>query len=511
VTEKPSSGTCGIPLFAICSVLLGAGLLVYSQTLAFAWDEGFHLLAARLVSMGRRPYLDFVHAQAPLNAYWNALLLKIFGGTWRAIHAVDALLATTAVCLAAAFVRSRFTRVQIGLRNEVVDVSDVRVRGWGTACVLTVFVLTGLNIDYVVFGPIAQAYPFALLMIVSGFFLTVLSVEQDRALFAFLAGLVAGAGAESTLLVAPVVPVLLIWIAIYSSAEKRLARAAAFLAGVVGAFSLLLTLFVQSPRQVLFGVLQYHMFYRRSDWEGATQHDLELLTSWIRSPQTILLATLALAGVWFIAKKSGWEKARRAEFCLAGWIGLVLTLYLCMPHPTFVQYFLLPVPFFAILGAVGLFGIAHQFANGEGELRRVPTWPATAVAILMCLSLAREIYQDRDDYSWPRMEKVAQKVNEVTKPGAPAYLDEATYFLSGRTPPRGNEYLSSHKLNLPSEFAEFVHLVPQADYDRRIAAKEFETIETCEEEDWYQERGLESLYRRKAEVGDCTVFWDPRK
>ena len=48
---------------------LAAGLMVYSQTVAFTWDEGFHLLAAQLIRAGERPYLDFCFPQTPFNAY----------------------------------------------------------------------------------------------------------------------------------------------------------------------------------------------------------------------------------------------------------------------------------------------------------------------------------------------------------------------------------------------------------------------------------------------------------
>jgi hypothetical protein len=61
----------GIALGAVLA-LISAGLIVNSQTIAFAWDEGFHLLAAQLIAHGRRPYLDFCFAQSPLNAFWNA-------------------------------------------------------------------------------------------------------------------------------------------------------------------------------------------------------------------------------------------------------------------------------------------------------------------------------------------------------------------------------------------------------------------------------------------------------
>jgi hypothetical protein len=508
VSEKASAERCSLGLFLFCSTLLGAGLLIYSQTGAFAWDEGFHLLAAKLVKIGRRPYLDFVHAQAPLNAYWNAMLMRVFGESWRPIHAVDALLATGAVTMAAAFVRSRFPSAGVGRNGEAVMLQDPRLQGWGAAVVVAVFVLAGLNVDFITFGPIAQAYPFAVFLIVAAFFLTVRSVAEESAWLGALAGLLSGLAAESTLLTAIVAPVLLLWIALYTARERRTLHAAAFVGGAVVAFVPLLLLFVQSPRRVVFGVLQYHMFYRRSEWPGATQHDLELLTSWINSPQALILAALALAGVWFVAKKSGWDRARRGEFYLAGWIALALCLYLSTPHPTFVQYFMLPVPFLAILASLGLFGIAQQWSAGWPVCRRIPLWPVAVVGTILALGLARDLYDNRDDFSWPKMEQVAQKVNEVTAPGAPVYLDEMTYFLTGRIPPAGNEYESSHKLTLAPEFAQYVHIIPQAEFDRRIAGGEFATIESCDEADWYQDRMLEQLYRQKAEINDCYVFWD---
>ena len=57
----------------LCGFVAGlfAILLVYSQTAAFAWDEGYHVLAAQLIARGKRPYLDFFFPQAPLNAYWS--------------------------------------------------------------------------------------------------------------------------------------------------------------------------------------------------------------------------------------------------------------------------------------------------------------------------------------------------------------------------------------------------------------------------------------------------------
>src|SRR6478736_2786304 len=74
-------------------------MLWYSQTRAFSWDESYHLLAAQLIAHGKRPYLDFCFPQPPLNAYWNALWMKVAGESWRVIHAVAALMVCGAVWL----------------------------------------------------------------------------------------------------------------------------------------------------------------------------------------------------------------------------------------------------------------------------------------------------------------------------------------------------------------------------------------------------------------------------
>ena len=52
-------------------------LLVYSQTLSLTWDEGFHVLAAWLINAGKKPYVDFLFAQTPLNAYWSAFWMRM--------------------------------------------------------------------------------------------------------------------------------------------------------------------------------------------------------------------------------------------------------------------------------------------------------------------------------------------------------------------------------------------------------------------------------------------------
>src|SRR5437016_6123487 len=96
-----SRETRGKPRLFIGAAVAIAGLyLWYSQTRAFAWDEGYHLVAAHLVKAGKRPYLDFCFPQTPLNTYWNAAWITLLGGSWRVIHAIAAVLCFGAVWLA---------------------------------------------------------------------------------------------------------------------------------------------------------------------------------------------------------------------------------------------------------------------------------------------------------------------------------------------------------------------------------------------------------------------------
>src|SRR5690348_7886471 len=95
---------------AAALVLATAALLWYANTAAFAWDEGYHLLAAWLMAHGKTPYIDFLFPQTPLNAYWNSALLRFIGESWHVTHTAAALLTACAVAMVAIYVFQRLDR-----------------------------------------------------------------------------------------------------------------------------------------------------------------------------------------------------------------------------------------------------------------------------------------------------------------------------------------------------------------------------------------------------------------
>jgi len=467
---------------------LGAVLLVYSQTRAFAWDEGFHVLTAQLIKAGRKPYLDFCFSQTPLNAYWNAFWMTMLGESWRVVHAVAAILTTATVFLVADFVDRRLP-----------------VPGWRLPAAVTAAAVTGLNVTVVEYGTVAQAYAMCLFLTVAAFRLTILAPDREGWFRPFAAGFCSGAAANASLLTAATGPVVLVWLLIHNRTGKGWIKCAAFFGGGILACLPVLRLFAQNPKAVWFGIFEYNGVYRTVDWPGTTRHNFEVLTYWIDSSQALTLGLLAAIGLWFIAK-SDWPAMRRSEFYLCGWIALATGAELCTPRPTFQRYFVLTVPFVAILAAAGLYAVTLRMWNAGR-----PAWPVIAIVLLAALGLGKSIYGRREIYTWPYFEQIARKVDEVTPPGGTIFADEQIYFLTRRRPPSGFELADSHKLELlPPDVARAFHIVPKPEVDRRVAAGFFDTVATFEDnvdDDILAAWDLAGHYAHKAEVGDCSVYW----
>jgi len=448
--------------------------LWYSQTHAFSWDEGYHLLAAQLVAHGKRPYLDFCFPQPVLNTYWNATWMRILGDTWRAIHAVAALLVCAAAWLISGYARQR--------------IPDAGARVIASLAVLTI---GGLDVLIVQYGSVGQAYALALVMIVAAFRLVVKAVESERPWFAALAGLAAGCGAASTLLSAPVGVVLLIWLIVYNRAGNRWKKGAALIVGETAAFLPVVWLFVQNPNVTWFNLIEYELLYRQVEWEGAYTHDLKIWLSWLDSSHGVIIAVLAIAGVLWVKYRSRWTRPQRAEFYLCAWLAAALLIHISQAHPTFAQYYMLAVPFLAVLATAAICALRTR-------------WAAIALAVLMAGGLAKTIAEEYA-YTWRDFDPIARKVDELAPRDAPILADEQIYFLTRRTPPSGMELNDSHKLDFPASRAAALHLVSEREVLRRIQAREFALVESCGEYEEFDE-AAEKAYREKITIGNCWIY-----
>ena len=471
-------------ILAAASLVITGGLLVYSQTMGFVWDEGFHLVAAQLILAGKRPYIDFCFPQTPLNAYWNAGWMRLFGQSWRVVHVFAALLSAGAMFLTADFVFSRF-----------------RVPRWRLACSLVALCFVGFNTNIVEFGTAGQAYGICLFFCVAAFRMTLLAARSERVFAPLAAGLLAGAAAACSLLTAPLAPVLLVWLLLYTKQNYRWRKAAGFVAGAFIPFAPVFWLFAQGPRQVFFNIIQYQAIYRRVNWNGATTHDVDVLSAWLVSSQSLFMGLLGIAGVVFIFRKARWDRARRAEFALCLWLALALTAYIATAHPTFERYFVFAVPFLATIAAVGLYDVSSRLMSPDRPWR-----PAAVVMLIIVLALGRALFDDRDSVTWYDYRAIAQKVADVTPSNGQIYADELVYFLLHRTPPVGMEFSYSHKLELPVAQEKLYHIVSDRELEAEVKAGTFATVQSCND-DAVERLGLDKIFPQKADIGDCTVYW----
>lgn len=476
--------------------LLAAGLMFYAQTDAFAWDEGFHLLTAQLITRGERPYLDFNFSQTPLNAYWNAFWMMVFGQTWRTAHAVASLMTSAAIFLIADFLYFRFP-----------------VARWRFAVSLMAAFVLGLNVLIVQYGPIGQAYGLSLFLVVAAFRLTLVTVDRQGAILPALAGLLASAAAGATLLTAPVCPVLAIWMTVVNRAGNRWRKLAIFLCAAVVPFLPVAYLFAKGPRQTFFNIIQYNLIFRQVEWSGAIPHDIGVLLSWLNSAQALLIGLLALAGLLFIRFRrewfdgtgvpNEWTRPLRAEFYLCGWLALALGVHISSAHPTFQRYYLFSLPFLTILAAAGLYCVSTRLYAPNR-----PFWPLFALTVVFSLELAKALHDKHDNVNWIDLEKVAAAVDRVTPAGAPVLSDEHVYFLTRRQPPSGMELADSHKLDFPPERAIPLHLVSESEVLKQMEAGRFPTAVDCGKGHKVSEEEFQKLYKQVEEGDTCNVYWD---
>jgi hypothetical protein len=412
--------------------------------------------------------------------------MRCFGDTWHTAHAVSSLETSAAVTLAAHFVLVRLPE-----------------RSWRVAGAIAATMMIGCNVNLVEFGPLGQAYGICLLTSVCAFRLAVAALGDPSWWPAAASGALAGVGVASSLLSAPVAPVLFAGIWCYNRAGSRWAKAAAFAAGTAVPLLPVLWLFVQSPWVVWFNVAKYHLSYRTLYFPHPLGHDLQALTAWTIDPQSLLLGLFAIFGVLYIRNRSGWSADRRSEFYLCGWLVLGVTAELAIAHPTFIRYFCLLAPFTGILAIPGLFAVGSRVLEPDR-----PFWPVLIVSLISVGGLARNLTNHiADTHNWPEYEDLARKLAAVTPPGKQMFTEEPFYFLLKRRPPVGFEFQYSHKLDLPPDRLAALHIVTDDELKRQLAAGVYSSAATCDD-DYADTYALETTFRSKVDMHDCSVYWD---
>jgi hypothetical protein len=415
--------------------------------------------------------------------------MRLWGQSWQVAQALATFALIGAVVLAASFV---FQRLPIAR--------------WRLASAVVTAVLFGFHELVFRFGTIAQAYGIAMFLTVAAFRVAVRTPDRSSPWRAAAAGGLAGAGAGCTLLSAAAVPVLLTWIAFASRKGKRWVKCAGFVTGAAIPFVPMARLFVEGPSQTWFNIFRYQFAFRHAVWGNTLGHDFGEITTWLASAQSLSLFLLAAAGWWYV-RGPKCPATLRSELYLCGWLALALQVEVALARPTFARYFVVSVPFLAILAAPGFYEIASRLRGPQsGTLL-----PTVVVGVLTVISAVHAIYDNSDVYRWKDLERVAARIHQVAPPNARIYAEEPIYFLLRADPPEGMQFAYSRELDLPPAQSAQLHIVPQAVMDQRTQSGAFDVAEVCLDQGAIERLNLKSLYRQTERIEYCDIFWDRAK
>jgi hypothetical protein len=210
--------------------------------------------------------------------------------------------------------------------------------------------------------------------------------------------------------------------------------------------------------------------------------------------------------MWFLRRRKAWLGAWRAELELCAWLALALGVEVGAAHPTFPRYFVVAMPFVAILAAAGFHGLGS--ATG-GAVR--PMWAVAVLSTFLAMAVGKSMYEGRDTYTWADMEAVARKVAEIAPRGVALQADEPIYFLMRRPPLPGMEFAYAHSVeNLSKERAAELHVVSYSEMKKQAHAGAYAVFETCDD-DHPDITGLDlkPAFRQRAEVSECALYSEP--
>jgi 4-amino-4-deoxy-L-arabinose transferase-like glycosyltransferase len=471
VTHSDESQSSGVPdgaalsreawLFLIVALALQLVLFVLIARHRFVdTDEGFYLLASRLVLLHKKPYLDFFFQQAPLLPYVYAAWLKCFGVTWQWARLLPALLTTLLGCLIYVHVSKLTNNVTAGL---------------------AAIVLFGCNTLVFAWMPIAKPYSLAGLLLFGAYLLVSRPPDRVRWVLA-IGGLSLALAVDTRSYLVLTLPVFLWWI--LRNTPEGWKASVWFLAGFAIGLLPSLYFFLSSPTIFVFDNLGYHAIRTNEGLVGMWgQKLIVLLMLLLGGPegngiQTFLLLAVTV-GFWaFITER---DSPARFAFQLS----ILIAVISLLPTPVLPQYFAFCIPFL----------IVSATCVANGVIANLPSLKARSYAfVVAALVLALYVFvslpdfrkylvtgdgiptvrwaKEKNDWKIDRVVEVSLTLNKLTGPGEvvasfwPGYL-----FESDSLPFPGLEtdcgILIANKLT-PAEQSRY-HVISWGDFASSVA------------------------------------------
>ena len=337
-------------LLAACVVLQTVVFLVVAFYRLVDLDEGFYLLASKLVSAGRVPYRDFFFPQAPGLPYVYGLWMVATGVSWWSARMLSALLSMgLGVCL--------FRHLLVLYRQPALAVA-------GTLLYLA-------NAMVLAWQTVAKTYALADLLLFGAYLQVFAQRDSSSGRRSFGAGLLVALAVDVRLYLAAAAP-LLLW-HLYRDARRAGSprRSLAFLAGLTVGLAPHLILLAVARGNYFFNNLGYHLIRSQGPvltglWQKL---GVVLLLTNLQPAYDALGGQFALLGVLTVLLLAV-DRNFDARLHLALSLTVLLAFVCLLPRPSYTQYFTVCVPYL-IVAAIGFYENARRRLESPPFARRL--------------------------------------------------------------------------------------------------------------------------------------------
>jgi len=443
-------------------------------------DEGYYILASRLVFQHKMPYRDFLYTQTPLLPYVYGLWMQLGGISWASARSLSVGFTDVLSILLYIQISSQTRRWAVGVLGVLLFASSTLIFGW---------------------MPIVKTYALSSVLLFSCYMIvTRFSAGSPRWLFS-VAGLLLGLSVEVRLYFIGLLPIFLLWVFRNREICRKRAALFCFTAGFLIAILPSAYFAIFHWNVFLFNIIGIHAIRSDYDLIGSLGQKLWTFLGALlvgRTGNGFQLGVLLLISLVLIGKKTMTDAGR-----LAFQIAIALGFICFLPTPTYVQYLSVIIPFLIMCVA---YSLPSLFTSWDGK-RRPKVVFALICTMLIYLAIPVTDYtryfgvgphtiipspsESRADREIERVRMVSRTIKALVHPGEtvvsfwPGYIVEST-----ATPYSGLEcdtgITFSAKLS-PEQLAAY-HIASRGQIEDAIRSRIPRIVVLGNQEYWQQSR-----------------------
>jgi 4-amino-4-deoxy-L-arabinose transferase-like glycosyltransferase len=490
-------------IFLLLLVFLSSVFIPMSLLRIVDGDEGFYILAAKLVMHNNILYHDFFYNQTPLIPYLYGAWIKIFGNSWYAARLL-----------------SSFFAILLGLLLFYHVTYIFHNRLWGLLAVV-LFTLNGLSLAWL---SVVKTLGVPTCLLFASYFLLYTDIKDTYKYL--LSGFLLALAIDSKLYFAIGIPAFALYF-YYSEKDKKILYKHLLLGGTGIFLGLLPNLYfiLQSPGNYFFGLLGYHAIRPGTAGSGLIGQGQQklyqvlklLCLEGVSSVQFTLLILLSLSQLISTLKF-------REKLPLAQYITITFFIVCLLPTPSFTQYFCTIIPFLIINSIFLVDRLSHELSSGIARERLRHLFflsviiyifisPFTVYQYAVSGQGVIGVIEDAKNWKIPVINKVSKSIDENICPNNnitiafwPGYLFASKAHLLNNME---NQFGLDVAPKLNPKQLENYHIITHADITNAIANHKACIVvlgNRTPRKLWYRAQLLRSDYTMIKKIDDTEIY-----